>query len=317
MATWTREKIIREILRREAADLPLSLGKHPDSVETKLYSAASRIFGSWGNAVQAAGIAPERARVHDPWPASKVLSKIRGLARRSHPMQPGELKRRHAQLVQAARRCFGTWSKAVVAAGVDPNKLKGILPWTKPRIIEAILLRALNGEPLGSQTVKPGSLSKAAIREFGSWPAALRAAGLDPEVHSPRAQDPTVDAVGDAQEPAESGERQQDCAAESAAILETGRTPAIRRHYRRWGTDEVLQAIRDRATENKRMNATAVADDDGSLYRVAMRRYGGWDAALQAAGLDPEDHRVRNTACSRSKPAGETQQVRPGDDSEP
>jgi hypothetical protein len=210
-------------------------------------------------------------------------------------MQPGELKRRHAQLVQAARRCFGTWSKAVMAAGVDPNKLKGILPWTKPRIIEAILLRALNGEPLGSQTVKPGSLSKAAIREFGSWPAALRAAGLDPDEHSPRAQEATT----------------------GTAIPAVDGRSATPRPYRRWGTDEVVEAIRSRAADKRRMNATAVADEDASLYRVAARRYGSWDAALQAAGLNPAEYRVRKTSSDRSSAADETPQLRLGESAEP
>ncbi|MGB2985970.1 MAG: hypothetical protein WBE26_08810 [Phycisphaerae bacterium] len=54
LAKWTREKIIREILRREAAGLPLSLGGSKRGVESNLYQAGSRVFGSWGNAVKAA-----------------------------------------------------------------------------------------------------------------------------------------------------------------------------------------------------------------------------------------------------------------------
>ena len=57
MAKCTRERIIREILRREASGLPLDLGG-ADPVRSSLYQAASRVFGSWGNAVKEAGIAP-------------------------------------------------------------------------------------------------------------------------------------------------------------------------------------------------------------------------------------------------------------------
>lgn len=313
MVKWTREKIIREILRRETAGLPLSLGKCPQSVDARLYAAGSRIFGSWGNAVQAAGIALERARVHDHWPPSKVLSKIKALARRSQPIQPGEMKRRYGQLMQAARRCFGTWSKAVVIAGVDPNKLKGIVPWTKPRIIEAILIRALNGEPLGSQTVKPGSLSKAAIREFGSWPGALRAAGLNPQELAPRAHDSNIKATTHARGgPDVIGELRQPSRA-SITPPDLSISTATRRQYRRWGTDEVLMAIRNRAAENKRMNAAAVADEDDSLYRVAARRYDSWSAALLAAGLNPDDCRARTLSTSRIHSEDETPGVRLGD----
>lgn len=313
MAKWTREKIIREILRREAAGLPLALGKRLESVDDRLYAAGSRIFGSWGNAVRAAGIAPERARVHQDCQPSKVLSKIRALAQRSQPVQPGEMKRRHSQLMQAARRCFGTWAKAVVAAGVDPNRLKGIVPWTKPRIVEAILLRALNGEPLGSQSVKPGSLSKAAAREFGSWPAALRAAGLNPQELAPRAREGDTESTVVVGGTREAGARIWQPQTKNDGAPGLSGSNAVRRQYRRWRTDEVLPAIRSRAAEKKRMNAAAVADEDGSLYRVAARRYGGWNAALQAAGLDPHDCRARKTRFGHTSSDSETQDMRLGD----
>ena len=295
MAKWSREKIIREILRREAAGLPLALSKCRDGVDAKLYQAGSRIFGSWGNAVQAAGIAPERARIHEYWPAAKILSKIRALARRRQPIQPGEMKRRHGYLMQAARRCFGSWSKAVVAAGVDPNKLKGIVPWTRSRIIEAILTRALNCEPLGSQSVKPRSLSKAGAREFGSWPAALRAAGVDPQQVCPRAQDATGGApqVADADGTLKAiGEPPRwDDPSGSATVGGLRRVNRAVRAYRRWTPAEVLEAIRTRAAEGKPMNPGAVSDDDDPLYRVAARRFGNWRTALLAAGIDMADAR--------------------------
>ena len=41
------------------------------------------------------------------------------LARGKRPLRPSELKRRYHSLVTAARRCFGSWPKAIVAAGVQ------------------------------------------------------------------------------------------------------------------------------------------------------------------------------------------------------
>jgi hypothetical protein len=68
----------------------------------------------------------------------------------------------------------------VVAAGVDPQKLKRVGPWTKDRIVEAILKRALHGQPLNSHAVRPKSLVEAGARAFGSWGSALEAAGIKP-----------------------------------------------------------------------------------------------------------------------------------------
>ena len=303
MAKWTREKIIREILRREAAGLPLSLGGSREGLESKLYQAGSRVFGSWGNAVKAAGIAPERAKTHDHWPPSRILAKIRSLSRRQQPLRPGELKRRHGHLMQAARRCFGSWSKAVVAAGVDPERLKRVMPWTKERIIEAILTRALNCEPLGSRTVKPQSLAEAGAREFGSWSRALVAAGTDPEQVSRRqcgvglgreggSAIHHVEMVGRTRvgylgrdNP---GAPEKAC----SAPVQRRRNPGTR-----WTEEEIHQAIWARFRENRRMNAAAVDADNGPLYRVARRRYGSWRRALLAAGLDPDEFCASPAPC--------------------
>ena len=121
MAKWSRERIIREILRREASGLSLDLGV-ADPVHSTLYQAATRMFGSWRNAVMAAGISPDKARVHDPWPPGRILASIKSLARRKRPLRPAELKNRYHPLIEAARRHFGSWSKAVVAAGVRSRR---------------------------------------------------------------------------------------------------------------------------------------------------------------------------------------------------
>jgi len=197
MAKWTRERIIREILRRESAGQPLDVGRR-DPVECSLYQAAARVFGSWRNAVMAAGISADKARVHDPWPPSRVLAGIKSLARRKRPVTPRELKRQYRFLVAAAQRCFGSWPKAVVAAGIDPGKFRRGGTWTKDRIIEAILKRALHGQPLNSHSMKPKSLVEAGAKVFGSWGAAIQAAGIDPKLHVRRCSETaTAQAIKD------------------------------------------------------------------------------------------------------------------------
>ena len=99
MVKWTREHIIREILRREAAGLPLNLGGE-QPVGQALYQAGSRVFGSWRNAVMAAGIPPERARAKDDWRPCRILATIRSLSRRRRALRPAELDRRYAHLVR-------------------------------------------------------------------------------------------------------------------------------------------------------------------------------------------------------------------------
>jgi hypothetical protein len=264
MAKWTREQIIRDILQLESAGLPLTPNAE-QGVNQALYQAASRMFGSWRNAVLAAGIAPERAQSHDRWPPGRILSIIRTMSRRRRPLRPGELKERHGSLVHAARRCFGSWSKAVIAAGVDPLKLRRVAPWTKERIIEAILTRALNNQPLGGRTVRPRSLADAGRRMFGSWASALLAAGLNPQSYLHREAD-TLDAAG--------------------LVPARGRSV-----QHRWSDQTVLEAILSRLREQRTMNAKAVYREDRPLYRAATRRYRNWSNALSAAGLNPNEFR--------------------------
>ena len=92
-----------------------------------------------------------------------------------------EVNRQYPQLVDAARRRFGSWPKAVIAAGIGPRETEARTALgAGTEIIQAILARALHDERLGSHSVQPRSLAEAGARVFGSWRAAIAAAGLDP-----------------------------------------------------------------------------------------------------------------------------------------
>lgn len=281
---WTREQIIRQILRRESAGRPLSTGG-VDGVEHTLYQAGSRIFGSWRNAVKAAGIHPDRALAHDRWPPSRILAMIRTLARRRRAIRKAELRHRYDCLVAAARRTFGSWPKAIIAAGVDPAKFLHAVPWTRERIIETVLTRALKNEPLASGRVHPKSLVEAANRIFGNWSQALAAAGLDPQRYVGKWNG---DYPGSGNLPdSDSGQTTG-----SASTTDTTNTGSVGPNRRRWTSEEVIRGILARLREEKPMNAIAVRSHDSSLYRAARRRFGCWRNALAAAGLNPVEFRV-------------------------
>ena len=116
--------------------------------ENALYQAGARIFGSWPNAVMAAGISPNRARsITDGLPKRFCIGHPFVIATAT-PSAPRRTKRDDtANLWSRTAGIFGSWSKAVIAAGVDPLKLRRAVPWTTERIIEAILKLALNNEP--------------------------------------------------------------------------------------------------------------------------------------------------------------------------
>lgn len=89
--------------------------------------AVQRSFGSWSNAIEAAGFPrPKIGHYRDEsqrgivtkWPAEAVLEWIRSNAKNGKP--PAS---KGSAPVHAAVREFGSWNNAVIAAGYRPNRI--------------------------------------------------------------------------------------------------------------------------------------------------------------------------------------------------
>lgn len=273
---WTREQIIRILVEREAKGLPLSVGG--EGVDKSLYSAARRIFGSWRNAIQAAGIAPQQVLTWERWSPGRILIMIRHLARRDRPLTTLQMERRYHNIVSAARRHFGSWSKAVLAAGVKPTRLLRVIPWNEERVIEAILTRALRNQSLAARVVEPRSLVEAGHRFFGGWTAAVTAAGLDLATTEP---------------PPRRNKRSGLASARASSVKEAD-IPRVA-----WNKERVVARLLARLQEQKPISPAALARGERSLYHAARRYFGSWNQAILAAGLDPAAHR-RGPICPSS-----------------
>jgi len=278
---WTRENIIRHLVEREANGLSLTVGGQ--GVDKSLYSSARRIFGSWRNAIQAAGIAPQQVLTWERWSPARILVMIRHLAKRDRPLSTQQMERRYHNIVSSARRHFGSWTKAVLAAGVEPTKLQRVVPWTAERVTEAILTRALRGESLVARLVEPRSLVEAGQRFFGDWPAAITAAGLDPALTA-----------------LDSRLNMQGRPAKTRAV----RPKPTRKAQQRWTKERIIAALQTRLREQKPMHSTAIARDDQRLHDAMRRHLGSWTDAMRAAGLDPSLYRRGPTPPPR--PSAET-----------
>jgi DNA-binding protein H-NS len=282
---WTRERIIRHLVEREAKGLPLTVGG--EGVDSLLYEAARRTFGSWRNAVQAAGIAPERVLTWERWSPAKIFLIVRRLAQRDRPLSVAQIERRYSGMVSAARRLFGSWTKAVLAAGVTPTRLRRVVPWNKERVIETILTRALRNESLVARFIEPRSLVCAGQRHFGNWAAAVTAAGLDPKV--------TVLPPRRPKKP-------------QAARPAAPRKMCPQNPRRSWTKELVIAAIHKRLQEQRSMNPSALSQEDGALYRATRRHLRSWSNALLTAGLDPAAYRRSQRGKTPTSGAGTHEQ---------
>nr|CAA9212763.1 hypothetical protein AVDCRST_MAG63-55 [uncultured Armatimonadetes bacterium] len=94
------------------------------------------------------------------------------------------MARENLSLLRAATRYFGTWQEAVEFAGLNYDEIRKYKVWTDKRITERIRELHARGEDLSWRHVSLGldpSLAAAATKKshFGSWKAALEAAGLN------------------------------------------------------------------------------------------------------------------------------------------
>jgi len=240
-----REQVLKSILAREAANLPLNhaavLREDP-----QLHAQILRTYGMWDDAMRAAGIDPKRVRRHRRWSHAAVVERIQYRDALGLPLNAGAVQRSEATLANAAERWFGCWNKALEAAGIDSGRWRRRVPkWTRTRVVDAIRRIRDEGGKLNHAAVGRSSLSHAAVDLFGCWDDALRAAGIDPK--------------------------------------------EVRVYREPWTADALIKEIRRKYRAGEPLNARDVAPN--WIRRPACRLFGSWDAALEAAGLDPMEIR--------------------------
>lgn len=285
---WNRDSILRQLLQRESQGLPLTVMAIRKADES-LYKAARQCFGSWHNAIAAAGI--RRGPRKSAWRgnAGRIIAAIRRAAQHPGMLAYSFMMKRRRRLYDAAINHFGTWRNALLAAGIDPESVRKLPRWNKDNIIEAILSRALRNQPLGTTTVCPQSLSSAGASQFGSWPAALRAAGLDPKKYVGVHMQNRTRVI-----PSEDAEEQPF----HFGAQESGPRPGP---PSRWTYDRIAQETLRRFHEGKAMNNMRVRAEDKPLYRAAVDRLRCWSNALALAGLNHDF--FRKDVCRSRGPA--------------
>jgi len=170
---WTRDQIIDLIRSRGEAGLPIaSYTVVPLSAEV----ASRRLFGSWRNALHAAGV-PNPSVEFPVWTKVTVLEGILIRQMKGQPLHCYAAAHQASRLYDAARRYFGTWRNALRAADIDPQIVRRRhAPYTAEDIVAHLRRRAEEHGDFGNTFQHPESIVKAARRMFGSWKEARRVA---------------------------------------------------------------------------------------------------------------------------------------------
>jgi hypothetical protein len=297
---WSAQLVIRCILEREAAGLTMRAGDVLRE-DRNLLGAAERYFGSWRQALRASGIDPEAISRMREWTALRVTQEIRRMGSRGAPLSCKASQRTDTGLIAAAYAIYGSWDNALLASGYDPAAVRCRLPaWTRSTIVRAIQDRANAGLPVNSGKMAPSSATIAAYRLFGSWDAALKAAGAFHLITKPQpwSKELIVKRVVEHHRHGKplnaTAVREYDKALTMAAwryfgpwcrvLRAAGFDPDdIRLHRPQWTAEAILKTIRKQAAAGEPLGSHSFTP--ASLVNAARRLFGGWPEALAAAGV--------------------------------
>ena len=164
---WNRQTVIAAIHARHERGLPLKGVKNDDN---PLLLAARSVFGTWHEALIAAGVVG--TGVLRTWNRSRVIVAIQARHNQGLPLRG--VSNDDPVLARAAWRLYGSWAQALTAAGYPPVTRT----WSKQLVVEAIQARHQEGLPLRGVYNDDDGLCRAARLHFGSWRAAVAAAGF-------------------------------------------------------------------------------------------------------------------------------------------
>lgn len=152
----------------------------------QIYQAARRHFGTWRQALQAAGVdlryARLRTRKARRLDKEKIFAELRAWEASGHSLRWCDMCLQNQDLANTAKEIYSNWRKALLAAGVvtEQQMTRGPTLANPRHVSLAIQKRHLAGRSLDERAVREEvvTLLWAARRYFGSWAQALAAAGV-------------------------------------------------------------------------------------------------------------------------------------------
>jgi len=119
--SWTNDRIVERIRELHAKGDDLSWRHVSLTLDPSLAAAATKKshFGSWKDALEAAGLNYDEIRRYRDWSDEEILRKVRDLYAQGQPLNAKSMERDNITLITAARRRFPSWDRALAAAGLD------------------------------------------------------------------------------------------------------------------------------------------------------------------------------------------------------
>jgi len=176
---WTREYVLRCIYDRRKHGKPLNVTAVQRDYPT-LYTSAQRIFGSWREAIRAAGISYHDIKRTLRWDRAEVQREVWNRLRTGKSLSSRAVNRDSPKLFSAAQRHFGSWGQAIEASGLAYQEIRKYRRWNKRKILAHIrqLVQDDAAVNVGEIQASAHYLYGIACYRFGSWEKAVEAAGF-------------------------------------------------------------------------------------------------------------------------------------------
>jgi hypothetical protein len=243
------------------------------------------------------------------WDKNRILQTLKKLHKQGADLSYNALAKKMQSLVSAAAYHFGSYRQAVERAGIDYAEVIRRPRWSRASIIRLIKDAKRSGKELhwSAVTKRRDELGKAAFaslqpRLFGSWDRALHGAGLDAdEVNRYRKWDKNT-VISELKsrfregEPLNSGAIQRDDPGLHAAAVRhfVGYDQALRaakldpdkvRQRRVWDRNDVIRGLKQARKSGRHLSDSTIRREQPALYGAAIRLFGSFTAARNAAGL--------------------------------
>ena len=185
---WTPEAIKNHIVARNEKE-PLNSHYYAKKYPS-VYAAAERLFGSWGNAVEAAGIDYVSVRKYNVWSKQRIIVLIREKYEAGDPLSSQYAQNYCKSLYMACIHRFGSWGAAIEAAGLDYSKIRLRRKMNADQIRDEIVQLYESGEDLAYPNIrrKRQYLLAYGMKKLGggSWARARQICGITDNYRIPQ-----------------------------------------------------------------------------------------------------------------------------------
>jgi hypothetical protein len=178
---WDRDEVLRQTKALAAKGVPLNYGNVARQSQGFILAGREH-FGSWENVIKELGLDYSKIRRSGFWSRALIVERIQELKKAGKPLHLTFAESNYGGLVSAASFYFGSWRVAIRAAGLDYATIRRQKVWSRREVVSEVKRVRRNGMNVSTAVevcVKYRALHSAAIRYFGSWRAALKAAGLE------------------------------------------------------------------------------------------------------------------------------------------